>query len=326
MVQKSESSGRSSGIAVIDAADEIKKIVENIETVMLGKREAVELLVLVLISGGHVLIEDVPGVGKTTLASALAKSISCGFSRIQFTPDLMPSDITGFSVFNEKTREFEFRKGAVMNDLVLADEINRATARTQSALLEVMQERQVTVDGNTYRMDPPFMVIATQNPQESFGTYPLPDSQIDRFMIKFSIGYPESDSEIEMLKLEDRGKEAIRSVTDADRVLLLQEAARGIHVSDLIYEYIVSIDKATLKDKYLSRGAGPRAALALLAMSRSYAMYNGRDHVLPGDVKYMAPFVMTHRVQLRREAVSAGISRKSVIKDILGRVAIPESK
>ena len=309
-----------------DASEEIERIIDNIETVMLGKREAVELLVLALISGGHVLIEDVPGVGKTTLASALAKSISCGFSRIQFTPDLMPSDITGFSVFNEKTGEFEFRKGAVMNDLILADEINRATARTQSALLEVMQERQVTVDGNTYSLDPPFMVIATQNPQDSFGTYPLPDSQIDRFMIKFSIGYPEHDSELEMLKLEDRGKEAIRPVTDVETIIRLQKAAKDLSVSDLIYEYIVSIDKATLEDRRLRNGAGPRAALALLAMSRSYALYQGRNYVLPGDVKYMAPYVISHRVQLKREAVSAGISRKKVIADILESVPVPESE
>lgn len=310
----------------LDASGEIRKIVENIETVMLGKREAVELLVLALISGGHVLIEDVPGVGKTTLASVLAKSISCGFSRIQFTPDLMPADITGFSVFNEKTREFEFRKGAVMNDLVLADEINRATPRTQSALLEVMQERQVTVDGNTYRLDPPFMVMATQNPQDSFGTYPLPDSQIDRFMVKFSIGYPERESELEMLKLEDRGKEAIGPVADAETVRLLQKAAKDVFVSDLIYEYIVNIDKATLDDSRLRSGAGPRAALALLAMSRSYALYSGRDYVLPADVKYMAPYVISHRVMLKREAVSAGVSRKKVIEDLLGRVPIPESE
>ena len=213
-----------------------------------------------------------------------------------------------------------------MNNLVLADEINRSTARTQSALLEVMQERQVTVDGNTYRLDPPFMVIATQNPQDSFGTYPLPDSQIDRFMIKFNIGDPERESELEMLKLEDRGKNEIGPVTDTAAVLLLQEAAKGIHVSDLIYEYIVSIDKATLEDRNLRSGAGPRAALALLAMSRSYALYNGRDYVVPGDVKRMTPYVLAHRIQLKREAVSIGISRKKVIEDILGRVPIPESE
>jgi MoxR-like ATPase len=301
----------------------IKKIVDNIETVIIGKRPVVELVVLSLISGGHVLIEDVPGVGKTSLVSALARSIQCRFKRIQFTPDVMPSDVTGFSIFNQKTREFEFRPGAVISNIVLADEINRASAKTQSSLLEAMEERQVTVDAVTYRLPEPFMVLATQNPLESFGTYPLPEAQIDRFLIKIAIGYPSFDQETAVVELGDRGRQSIRPVVTAEDVTLLKAAAERVHVDAQVTRYIVEIVAATRTHPDIRVGSSPRGSIALHKLARSYAMMQGREYVIPDDVKYLAPFVLNHRIAMTHEAKLAGVTPEKATERILGTIVVP---
>ena len=298
-------------------------ICDNIEIVMLGKRQVVELTVMALICGGHILLEDVPGVGKTTLVSALAKSIQCGFNRIQFTPDIMPSDVTGFSIFNQKTREFEFRPGAIMSNLVLADEINRASAKTQSSLLEAMEERHVTVDSKTYRLKEPFMVMATQNPLESYGTYPLPEAQIDRFLIKMAIGYPDFIEEVKMIHLGDRGKKAIRPVVTGGDVLKLRADAESVFVSVPVEKYIVEIVKATRNSADLSLGSSPRGSISLMKMCRVYAMYQGREYVLPDDVRYLAPFILGHRITRNHEAKAAGRTAEMIIAQILDSIAVP---
>jgi MoxR-like ATPase len=301
----------------------IEKIITNIETVIIGKREAVELVVLSLISGGHVLIEDVPGVGKTSLVSALAKSIQCEFKRIQFTPDVMPSDVTGFSIFNQKTREFEFKPGAVISNIVLADEINRASAKTQSSLLEAMEERQVTVDATTYRLPEPFMVLATQNPLESFGTYPLPEAQIDRFLIKMSIGYPSFEQEVTVVELGDTAKQAIRSVVTAADVTEVKSAAEAVHVSDEVTKYTVELVAATRSHPDIRVGSSPRGSLSLYKLAKSYALYKERTYVIPDDIKYLAPFVLCHRIALTHEAKLAGKTPRQVMDQILGSVVVP---
>lgn len=308
----------------VDSCSEtLKRIMNNIETVIIGKREAVELVTLAMISGGHVLIEDVPGVGKTSLISSLAKSIDCGFSRIQFTPDIMPSDVTGFSIFNQKEREFEFRPGAVMSNVVLADEINRASAKTQSALLEVMEERQVTVDGNTYPMQEPFMVLATQNPLESYGTYPLPEAQIDRFLIKLSIGYPSFEQEAMVVKMGKASKQAIRPVVNGQDVISVREMAEQVYVHDMIINYIVQIVTATRNHADIQIGSSPRGCIALYNLAKSYALYKGRNYVQPDDVKYLAPFVLCHRITLMQEAQIDGKTPQQVMTGILNSTMVP---
>ena len=304
-------------------AEVMSMIMDNVETVMLGKRNAVEMAVLALVCGGHILIEDVPGVGKTTLVSALAKSIDCEFNRIQFTPDIMPSDVTGFSIFNQKEREFEFRPGAVMSHLILADEINRASAKTQSSLLEAMEERQVTVDSNTYKLEEPFMVMATQNPLESYGTYPLPEAQIDRFLIKLSIGYPQMNQEMDMLSLGDEGKKNITPVVNGDEVVRLKEDAKRIYVSPAINRYVVEIVTATRNHSELKLGSSPRGSIALFGLSRTYAMYQGRNYVLPDDVKHLVPYVLGHRISMTHDAKSGGKTPKDILDEIVGSIAIP---
>lgn len=308
---------------VQENSDLLKKIVDNVETVIIGKRQAVELVVLSMISNGHVLVEDVPGVGKTSLISALAKSIDCGFSRIQFTPDIMPSDVTGFSIFNQKDREFEFRPGAVMSNVVLADEINRASAKTQSALLEVMEERQVTVDGNTYPMQEPFMVLATQNPLENYGTYPLPEAQIDRFLIKISIGYPSFDQEAKVVKLGKSAKKAIHSVVSGEDILKLREAAEQVFVHDMMVNYIVQIVTSTRNHPDIQIGSSPRGCIALYNLAKSYALYQGRNYVQPDDIKFLAPFVLCHRISLMQEAKIDGKTPEQIMTDILNSIAVP---
>jgi MoxR-like ATPase len=303
--------------------EKINKIISNIETVIIGKREVVELVTLALLSGGHVLIEDVPGVGKTSLVSALAKSIQCEFNRIQFTPDVMPSDVTGFSVFNQKTREFEFKSGAVISNIVLADEINRASAKTQSSLLEAMEEKQVTVDAVTYKLPEPFMVLATQNPLESYGTYPLPEAQIDRFIIKTAIGYPSFDQEVEVVDLGDKAKNVIAPVVNAEEVVALKEAAEAVHVSPEVTRYIVEIVVATRAHPDIRIGSSPRGSIALHSLSRSYALMKGRNYVLPDDVKYLVPFALSHRITLSHEAKLAGKTEKDTLKRILGQIVVP---
>ncbi len=305
------------------AKNALEHIIANIETVVQGKREAVSLVVLALVAKGHVLLEDLPGTGKTTLVSSLAKSVDCGFSRIQFTPDIMPSDVTGFSIFNQKTRDFEFRPGAVMSNLVLADEINRASAKTQSALLEAMEERQVTVDGKTYKLVEPFMVLATQNPIEQFGTYPLPEAQVDRFLIKLSMGYPGFDQEVRVLELGDSAKKALSPVVNAGNVLWLREVVTKVYVSHMVMRYIVEIITATRDNPEVQVGSSPRGGIALLALARSFALLQGRNYVLPDDVKYLAPHALCHRISLSHEAKVSGRTERQVLESILSGIAVP---
>lgn len=305
------------------AKNALDRIIANIETVVQGKREAVSLVVLALVAKGHVLLEDLPGTGKTTLVSSMAKSVDCGFSRIQFTPDIMPSDVTGFSIFNQKTRDFEFRPGAVMSNLVLADEINRASAKTQSALLEAMEERQVTVDGKTYKLAEPFMVLATQNPIEQFGTYPLPEAQVDRFIIKLSMGYPDFEQEVHVLELGDSAKKALAPVVNGGNVLWLREVASRVYVSHMVMRYIVEIVTGTRDNPEVQVGSSPRGGIALLALARAYALLQGRNYVLPDDVKYLAPHALCHRVSLAHEAKVSGRTERQVVESILSGIAVP---
>ena len=308
----------------VDAAKAIiDNVVANVDTVIQGKHDAVELVVLALIAKGHVLLEDLPGTGKTTLVSTLAKSVDCGFSRIQFTPDIMPSDVSGFSIFNQKTRDFEFRPGGVMSNLVLADEINRASAKTQSALLEAMEERQVTVDSQTHILPEPFMVLATQNPIEQFCTYPLPEAQLDRFLVRLSMGYPDFDQEVRVLELGDSAKKAIKPVASAADILSVRDAAAAVYASPLVLRYVVELVASTRSNPELQIGSSPRGGIALTALSRAYALSRGRNYVLPDDVKLLAPHVLSHRVALSHEAKVAGRTEKDVIASIISSVAVP---
>ena len=289
----------------------ILKIVDNIETVIVGKRDVVEIVVLAMIAEGHVLIEDVPGTGKTSLISALAKTVNCGFKRIQFTPDVMPSDVSGFSIYNQKTGEFEFRHGAAMSNIVLADEINRASAKTQSAMLEIMEEKQVTVDSNTYKMERPFMVLATQNPID------------DRFMIKISIGYPAYEDEVRVVLGVEEAKKQISYIASKQDVIRLIEDAEKVTVSDLVAAYIVSLVSATRNHSEIKLGSSPRGSIALKRLSRAYALFCGRNYVTPDDVKLMAPYVLGHRVTLTNAAKNEGKSGPDVIGDILRDITVP---
>lgn len=303
----------------------IRALVDNIETVIVGKRAQVELTVICLIAGGHILIEDVPGVGKTTLVSTLARSIDCRFKRIQFTPDLMPSDVTGFSIFNQKTGDFEFKPGSIMSNIVLADEINRASAKTQASLLEAMEERQVTVDGKTYRLVEPFMVLATQNPIESFGTYPLPEAQLDRFLMRISVGYPSYHEEIQVVANGDAPKLAVGPVMNGPAVIKLRNDAKEVVVNESVIGYAVQIVTATRSHPEILLGSSPRGSVWLTAAARAYALYQGRDYVKPDDVKYLAPWVLGHRVQLTHEARVAGRTAQQVLESVIAGIAVPVS-
>lgn len=305
------------------ASKVLGQVIDNVETVIVGKREAVELVVCSLVARGHVLLEDLPGTGKTSLVRALSKSVDCGFSRIQFTPDVMPSDVTGFSIFNQKTRDFEFRPGGVMSNLVLADEINRASAKTQAALLEAMEERQVTVDGVTHQLSEPFMVLATQNPIEQYGTYPLPEAQLDRFLIKLSMGYPLMEEEVKVVLESKAAKARIKPVTSAADVVALQDLAEQVHVSPAVARYAVQVCSATRTMRECSCGASPRGSIALISLARANALLRGRTYVMPDDIKYLAPYVLSHRVILTHEAKVAGRDAESVIASILDSVAVP---
>jgi MoxR-like ATPase len=308
----------------VDAARAvIERIVDNVDSVIQGKHDVVELVVLALIARGHVLLEDLPGTGKTTLVSMLAKSIDCEFSRIQFTPDVMPSDVSGFSIFNQRTHDFEFRPGGVMSNLVLADEINRASAKTQSALLEAMEERQVTVDGITHPLDEPFMVLATQNPIEQFGTYPLPEAQLDRFLAKLSMGYPDFSQEVHVLELGDSAKVAVRPVATGAEVLTVREAAREVYASKMIMRYVVQIITATRDNPEVQVGSSPRGGIALLALARAFALTRKRGYVLPDDVRSLAPHVLRHRLSLAHEAKVQGRTPDDVITSILAGIVVP---
>jgi len=297
----------------------------NIERVIVGKSEIVRLALVALLCEGHILLEDVPGTGKTTLARAIARSLGCSFRRIQFTPDLMPADITGINFYNQKLGEFAFREGPLVAQVVLADEINRATPRTQAALLEAMEERQLTVEGVTTRLPRPFLVLATQNPVELEGTFPLPEAQLDRFLLRLEIGYPGEDDEDEILaRFEtDNPLETLSPVIDGDELVRLAAALSHLHVAPDVRRYAVQLVRATREDPAFELGASPRASLALFRSARAYAAINGRDYVLPDDVKAMAPHVLPHRLILSSQSRLRGRETKELLADILRRVPVP---
>ncbi|MFP6593684.1 MAG: MoxR family ATPase [Dehalococcoidia bacterium] len=302
-----------------------REIVQNVEKVIVGKTEVVELVVIALISRGHALIEDVPGVGKTMIARSIARSVGCEFRRIQFTPDLLPSDITGVSFYNQKTSEFEFRPGPILSQIVLADEINRATPKTQSALLEAMAERQVTVEGVTHRLADPFMVMATQNPIEYEGTFPLPEAQLDRFFLRVRVGYPTLDQEIAILDSQILAEpiDDLTAVANPDDIVQLQNAARDVYVHDLIKEYIVALTNSTRDHPDASLGVSPRASLALMRGGQARSMIDGRDFVTPDDVKSIATSVMSHRLIVSPAARMRGVNGEDLVGEVLDSVPVP---
>ncbi|NLE43160.1 MAG: MoxR family ATPase [Chloroflexi bacterium] len=307
---------------VKDVAD---RLVTNVERVIVGKREVVELTVVSLLAQGHILIEDVPGVGKTMLARTLAKSLGCTFRRIQFTPDMLPSDVTGVSIFNQKTREFEFRPGPIMAQIVLTDEINRATPKTQAALLEAMQELQVTVDGVTYELPSPFLVLATQNPIEYEGTFPLPEAQLDRFITRIRLGYPSLADEIAILDSQQfvHPLAKIGQVVTVEDLVSAQEALKGVYVDDLVKRYIVDIVAQTRRHTEVYLGASPRGSLALYRTSQARASMAGRDYVLPDDVKALTIPTLAHRLIVSPSARLKDVTGDSVLRDILGSLPVP---
>ncbi|MBP2072562.1 AAA family ATPase [Thermoanaerobacterium butyriciformans] len=306
----------------------IVKIIDNINKVIIGKTEEVKLVLVALLSGGHVLIEDVPGVGKTSLVKALAKSINADFKRIQFTPDLLPSDVIGVSIYNPEKGVFEFKQGPIMSQILLADEINRTSPKTQSSLLEAMEERQVTVDGKTYMLPRPFMVIATQNPIEYDGTFRLPEAQLDRFMIKVNLGYPDIKHEIEMLKRFEEldPLENLKPVVSIMEILKMQDEVKSVYVDDSILDYIITIVNNTRNLSTVLLGASPRAAISLMKASQAKAFIEGRNYVLPDDVKYLSVPVLSHRIILKNEARFNDLDERSVIKDILNVTKVPVVK
>ncbi|HMA34090.1 MAG TPA: MoxR family ATPase [Chloroflexia bacterium] len=310
---------------MIDIRAISERVSQNVEKVIVGKHAEVQLTLLALLCRGHVLIEDVPGVGKTMLAKAIARSIGCTFKRIQFTPDLLPTDVTGVSIYNQKTAEFEYRPGPVMAQIVLADEINRATPKTQSALLEAMEERQITVDGVTYPLPDPFIVLATQNPIEYEGTFPLPEAQLDRFMIRLRLGYPARSDEIDMLarQQEVHPLDTLTQVVDARDLTAAQAAVRHIYVDRLIGEYIVATVEATRKHDDVYLGASPRGSLALYRTAQAHAAADGRDYVIPDDVKALAEATLAHRIILRPSARIKNTDVGSLIGEILRRIPVP---
>ena len=302
-----------------------KRLRENIQQVLVGVDEAIDLGLVAVLCEGHVLIEDVPGIGKTTFARSLAGSLGCSFRRIQFTPDLLPSDVTGLNWFNQKEQEFQFRPGPIMSQVVLADEINRATPRTQSALLEAMQERQMTVDGVTRALPRPFLVLATQNPVELEGTFPLPEAQIDRFLLRIVLGYPSETEENAILERFGASDPLadIQAVSSPDEILSLQTERSQIRMEESVRGYVVQVARATREHSEISLGASPRATLALYHSSQAWAAVQGRDYVLPDDVKFMAPHVLTHRIMIAPQAQLRGRSPEELLADIVGTVPVP---
>ncbi|OZS78180.1 AAA family ATPase [Tetzosporium hominis] len=309
----------------MEAKMKIDHVLENISKVIIGKREVAELSVAALLAGGHILLEDVPGVGKTMLVRALAKSTGANFRRIQFTPDLLPSDVVGVSIYNPKEMEFEFRPGPIMGNIVLADEINRTSPKTQSALLEGMEESSVTVDGETLSIPKPFFVMATQNPIEHEGTYPLPEAQLDRFIMKLKMGYPTPSEEIQVLNSLEHSVpiEDLDTVITLEELITIQKEVRTVHVSEVLKGYIVELATRTRHDPYVYLGASPRASIALMRAAQAYALMKGRDYATPDDVQYLAPFVFAHRIILKPEARYEGMATQTILKDIIKRTPVP---
>jgi MoxR-like ATPase len=308
-----------------DAATTAKKILANVEKVIVGKRRQIILSLVSWLCEGHVLLEDVPGVAKTILARALARSVGCSFKRIQCTPDLLPTDVTGASVFNPRSAEFEFRAGPVFAQIVLADEINRTTPRTQSALLEAMAERRVTVDGVTHELAPPFLVIATQNPIDHEGTFPLPEAQLDRFLMRFSLGYPSLDEELKMLEMLQRRHpiDDVQPVVSGEELVAAQRAVREVHVDEKVRRYLTQIVHQTRSCDDLSLGGSPRASIALFRCAQALAAVSGRNYVLPDDVKKIAPPVLTHRVIVRPESRLRKMTAAAIVEDLIEDVPVP---
>ena len=306
----------------------VHSIIENVKNVIVGKDKAIEMSVIALLCRGHLLIEDIPGVGKTTLVKSLALSTGCEFKRIQFTPDILPSDITGVFIYNQKTSEFEFRAGPILSHIVLADEINRATPKTQSALLEAMEERQTTVDGVTHKMPKPFMIMATQNPIDYEGTFPLPEAQLDRFLMCISLGYPEESEELEIMNRlsVDHPIDSLKKVIEPEEICALQEKIKDVYVDDLVCRYILSIVGATRTQPDVILGASPRASLSLYRASQALAFISGRDHALPDDVKGLAESVIAHRLLLTAQSRMSGVDGKQVVGKIVSEVSVPGAK
>jgi MoxR-like ATPase len=311
--------------SVQDLSTSVQRVVANVEKVIVGKGETVAFSLIAVICHGHVLIEDVPGVGKTVLTKAIARSIGCSFKRIQFTPDLLPSDVTGTSIFNQKTSNFEFRPGPIMAQIVLADEINRATPKTQSALLEAMEESQITVDGVSYPLPEPFMVMATQNPIEYEGTFPLPEAQLDRFMMNISIGYPKALDEMNILDTHQHHHplEDLAQIMTAEELVLIQQQVRNIHVDPTIREYIVAIANATRNHANIYLGSSPRGSLALFRASQALAAMRGRGYVIPDDVKLLAKPTLGHRLIVTPAARVRSITSTAILEEILQMVPVP---
>jgi MoxR-like ATPase len=302
-----------------------ERVVANVEKVIVGKHREVELTLLAILCKGHILLEDVPGVGKTALAKSIALSLGSTFKRIQFTPDLLPGDVTGVTIYNQKQGEFEYRPGPIVAQIVLADEINRATPKTQSALLEAMEERQITVDGTTYPLPDPFIVLATQNPIEYEGTFPLPEAQLDRFLLRLSLGYPEIQAEMAILERQQHHHplESLQQVVSAEELAEAQQAVREVYVDNLIREYIVTLVAATRKVEDVYLGASPRGSLALYRASQARAMMLGRNYVIPDDVKALAEMTLAHRIILSPNARMKGISGEVVIRNLLAQTVVP---
>ncbi len=303
----------------------VKSLIDNIEKVIIGKRPVIEMIIAALISKGHVLVEDMPGLGKTMMARSLAKSINADFKRLQFTPDLLPSDITGVSVYNQKTQEFEPRPGPIFANIILADEINRTTPRTQSGLLECMQEARVTIDGISHQLPQPFFVLATQNPIEFQGTYPLPEAQMDRFLLQIEMGYPTAEEEKEIVRRQftEHPIEQIEGVVDLEQIKYLQEKTTEVNLNKELVTFITDIVRGTRLHPDVMLGASPRGSLALMQVSRAIALVRGRDFVMPDDIKGMAYYTLGHRIVLKTESQVEGRTKKKVIEEVLRSVSVP---